>query len=150
MTYRHVIAAAAATFALSTPTAHAGTLGFFKTPSHNVVCAYSYGYSDQKPYVECGIKSGIKPAAKPADCSDLGGDPANNTFVDLGSATGPTRVPCKGDPGPFAEEKKAKVLAYGKSWAHSGLKCTSEKKGLTCKNKRKHGFFLSRERSRFF
>ncbi|WP_028067870.1 DUF6636 domain-containing protein [Solirubrobacter soli] len=150
MTHRHLLAAAAVFFALPVATANAGTMGYFKTPSHNVVCAYAYGYSDQKPYVECGIKSGIKPAAKPADCSDLGGDPANNTFVDLGVTSRPTRVPCKGDPGPFVMESKAKVLAYGKSWAHSGLKCTSAKKGLTCKNKRKHGFFLSRARSRFF
>jgi hypothetical protein len=150
MTYRHVLAAVIATFALSTGTANAGTMGAFKTPSRNVVCVYAYGYSGQKPYVECGIKSGIKPAAKPADCSDLGGDPANNTFVDLGPTGRSTRVPCKGDPGPFVMESKAKVLAYGKSWAHSGLRCSSAKKGLTCRNRRKHGFFLSRARSRFF
>jgi hypothetical protein len=153
MTHRHVLAVLAAvvvSLALTAGTANAGTMGYFKTPSKNVVCAYAYGFSGQKPYVECGIKSGIKPAAKPADCSDLGGDPANNTFVDLGATGRSTRVPCKGDPGPFAEESKAKVLAYGKSWAHSGLRCSSATKGLTCRNKSKHGFFLSRARSRFF
>jgi hypothetical protein len=47
-------------------------------------------------------------------------------------------------------EKKAKVLRYGKTWRHGSMRCTSTKKGLTCRNKSKHGFFLSRERSRFF
>jgi hypothetical protein len=144
--------ATAVVVALAGPvgSARAGTAGYFKTPSRNVVCGYAYGYSGQKPYVECAIKSGIKPAAPPADCSDLGGDPANNTFVDLGATGRSTRVPCKGDPGPLAAESKAKVLAYGKTWKHSGLRCTSTRKGLTCRNKSKHGFFLSRARSRFF
>jgi hypothetical protein len=152
MTRLGTIVATAVVFILAGPTgsASAGTMGAFKTPSRNVVCVYAYGYKGQRPYVECGIKSGIRPAAKPADCSGLGGDPANNTFVDLGSTGKSRRVRCKGDPGPFVLESKAKVLAYGRTWKHSGLRCRSTTKGLTCRNQRKHGFFLSRAHSRFF
>jgi hypothetical protein len=145
-----LLAAIIALLAAPVASANAGTSGAFKTPSRNVVCAYAYGYAGQKPVVECGIKSGIKPAANPADCTDLGGDPANNMFVDLASTGRSTRPPCKGDPGPLAMESRAKVLAYGRTWKHSGLRCTCTKKGLTCRNKSKHGFFLSRARSRFF
>jgi hypothetical protein len=44
----------------------------------------------------------------------------------------------------------ARVLAYGKTWAGEGLRCTSAEIGLTCRNRDGHGFFLSRERWRAF
>jgi hypothetical protein len=58
---------------------------------------------------------------------------------------------CAGDPGPFVGEHSAPVLGYGKTWKQSdGLHCTSAFKGLTCRNKSGHGFFLSRAHWRKF
>ena len=50
--------------------AGAALAGTFKTPSGNIVCGWS-----GPPYtsVECGIKSGLKPAPKPIHCT--AGDP---------------------------------------------------------------------------
>jgi hypothetical protein len=42
------------------------------------------------------------------------------------------------------------VLGYGKTWSGGGLRCTSAFKGLTCRNKSGHGFFLSRAHWRSF
>jgi hypothetical protein len=40
---------------------------------------------------------------------------------------------------------KAPKLAYGKVWHDGPYKCSSAKKGLTCRNAAQHGFFLSRQ-----
>jgi len=42
------------------------------------------------------------------------------------------------------------ALAYGKTWAWSGFRCTSRRTGLTCTNTSRHGFFLSRDRQKIF
>lgn len=123
-------------------------LGQFKTPTHNIVCQYRYNVQDAPPSVFCGIQSGLKPPPPHVDCH------GNGDYTDrlaLMNATGRVQVPsCWGDPGPFAVERHARVLRYGKSWHHRGLRCASAFKGLTCRNKSGHGFFLSREHSRSF
>ena len=35
-------------------------------------------------------------------------------------------------------------LAYGKTWRHAGLTCASRATGITCRNARGHGIFVSR------
>jgi hypothetical protein len=47
-------------------------------------------------------------------------------------------------------ETEAPVLAYGRTWLSVGFKCTSQRRGVTCWNKSRHGFFLSREGQRLF
>lgn len=42
------------------------------------------------------------------------------------------------------------TLNYGENIDQAGLRCMSEKKGLTCKNERGHGFFLSKARQEVF
>jgi hypothetical protein len=42
------------------------------------------------------------------------------------------------------------VLAYGRTWQRGPITCTSRVTGLTCRNARGHGFFLSRESWRRF
>jgi hypothetical protein len=39
-------------------------------------------------------------------------------------------------------------LAYGRTYAWHGIRCTSARTGLTCRNLSGHGFFLSRQRQR--
>jgi hypothetical protein len=41
-------------------------------------------------------------------------------------------------------------LAYGRTYAWHGIRCTSASTGLTCRNSSGHGFFLSRQRQRIF
>jgi hypothetical protein len=128
--------------------AGAVTIGHFKTPSGNIVCAYVVGKNvDPQPSVFCGIKSGLKPAPPRRACKD--GDYAGDRV--LLPATGrPFAVTCAGDPGPFVGESGARVLGYGKTWSGGGLRCMSAVSGLTCRNRSGHGFFLSRKRWRQF
>jgi len=123
----------------------AATNGTFKTPSGNIVCGYSI--ASGSAFVECGIKSGLKPPPPRVQCS--GGDPTDKR-VSLGASGQAVPTTCAGDPGPFLFEAKASVLGYGQSWSGGGITCTSATTGLTCKNRAGHGFFLSRERWRSF
>ena len=42
------------------------------------------------------------------------------------------------------------ILRYGRSWSWHGIRCTSRRSGLTCKNQSGHGFVLSRQAQRVF
>jgi hypothetical protein len=44
----------------------------------------------------------------------------------------------------------APVLAYGHRLRFGPFRCTSRRTGLTCRSRRGHGFFVSRERRRVF
>jgi hypothetical protein len=125
------------------------TVGFFQTPSHNIVCMYLFGGAagSDEPAVDCGIKSGLKPPPRRITCT--AGDPTSN-FVDLGVTGRAVEPSCAGDPGPLVGEAGARVLAYGTTWRHGAVSCSSAVTGLTCRNRSGHGFFLSRAHSRRF
>jgi hypothetical protein len=136
------------------PSASALTIGNFKTPSGNIVCAYVVGPNPSfgpgfKASVFCGIKSGLNPPSPRKTCRD--GDRVSDRIY-LAETGRPGVSSCAGDPGPFVGQESARVLGYGKSWydRRSGLRCTSAMTGLTCRNRSGHGFFLSRQRSRVF
>lgn len=123
------------------------TITYFKTPSHNIVCMYAAGLAGTQPGIDCAIKSGLKPRPPKTKCRE--GDPTD-LFVFI-ARTGRAHEPsCAGDPGPLVGEKTARVLRYGHTFRRGGLRCKSEVKGLTCRNKSHHGFFLSRDHSRRF
>ena len=42
------------------------------------------------------------------------------------------------------------TLRYGRAWSWRGFRCVSQRRGLTCRNRSRHGFFLSRETHRVF
>ena len=42
------------------------------------------------------------------------------------------------------------TLPYGRTWVWHGIRCVARRTGLTCTNRDRHGFFLSRERQRIF
>jgi hypothetical protein len=128
-----IVMAFATGSALASPSA---TLKGFQMPSRNIVCG---GVNGSKAWLRCDINSGLKPKpARPKGCEfDYGGT------LTL-SAKGRTKIGCVSDvvlPNPA----KARVLAYGKVWRHGPFRCKSARKGLTCRNKAGHGFFLSRE-----
>ena len=121
----------------------------FRSPSGNIICA---AYSRGTPFVECGIKTGLKP--KPpytAECKRLGLDHNADRIGIRSNGSRPTPPACSGDAGPFVPLRMAQVLGYGKTWrGRDGLSCRSAFTGMTCRNKRGHGFFLSRARWRTF
>ena len=129
--------------ALSDAAASAPAVAYFKTPSRNVVCQ-----SMRSPaLIVCGIKSGLRPPPPRVTCR--AGDPTDR-FVTMAATGRPHEPSCAGDPGPFTGEGKARTLHYGHTFHRGGLTCRSATKGLTCRNKSGHGFFLSRARSRTF
>src|ERR1700749_3894312 len=126
---------------LTAGSAQAAPDGAFKTASGNILCNLSDGF------IECVIKSGLKPAPAKKKCND--GDPVNNR-VNL-SATGPaTPTSCAGDPGPLAYEDDAKELPEGSSMIKGDIGCVAFKFGLVCVNSKGRGFFLSSASVRYF
>lgn len=122
----------------------------FRSPSGNIICAAST--RGAPAFVECGVKTGLKP--KPpytAECRRLGLDHSADRIGIRSNGGRPTPPACSGDAGPFVPLRMARVLAYGKTWrGRDGLSCRSAFTGMTCHNKRGHGFFISRERWRTF
>jgi hypothetical protein len=119
-------------------------IGHFETPSRNIVCDYmSHGSG---PSVFCAIKSGLKPPPPRKHCTV--GDRVD-TFVLLGAKGRATMPSCWGDPGPLVNDGQGTVLAYGRTLriAHGAIRCRSAVEGLTCRNGKGHGFFLSRKHS---
>jgi hypothetical protein len=47
-------------------------------------------------------------------------------------------------------DPNAKVLHYGHSLRFHRIKCTSRRTGMTCRNRRHHGFTISVQRQRLF
>ncbi len=120
---------------------HPAAQGYFKTPSGNIICNYSIGPTR---FVDCGVRSGLKPAVRPRHCNV--GDPIHDR-IDLPGSGRPAVPRCAGDPGPFlGYQDHPRTLGYGRHWSGGGMRCTSRTRGLTCRNRGGHGFFLSRAR----
>ncbi|MGZ8739995.1 MAG: DUF6636 domain-containing protein [Gaiellaceae bacterium] len=93
---------------------------------------------------------------------DVGGDRAAEVCVQLGEAFHgeslerahlPTYEDARsGLPRLLHVERghRVPVLRYGRSWTWHGIRCTSRRTGLTCKNPSGHGFVLSRQLQRVF
>jgi Family of unknown function (DUF6636) len=115
------------------------TVVFFRTPSKNIYCAYNSAGAGSPAFLRCDIRSRLlHPTPKPHRCVEgVYGESVGMT------KTGAAHVLCISD---TTYDPKARVLAYGHTWARDGFRCVSRSAGLTCTNKRKHGFFLSRER----
>ena len=61
----------------------------------------------------------------------------------LGAKARPT-IFCTGNPD-FSIRPVYTTLAYGKSWVRGAFTCTSRITGVTCRNQRGHGVFISRQ-----
>lgn len=129
---------------LAGATAAVGTAGFFKTPSGKIVClSFPGSGGTAHAGVVCGVSTGLKPPIPKAghpECQHL--DYQGNR-VEL-DATGHVQLlPCSGDAGPFGDPGHTVYLHYGQSWKGSGIVCSETTRGLTCRNRDGHGFFLS-------
>jgi len=135
--------AATVMFGLLYVAAAAATVGYFETPSKNIVCGDFVG-TGYPPLLECGVASGlVPPPPRPTGAACHVADPVSNR-IRL-NATGRTYSFCAGDVGVLAEQERAPVLGYGHRWHIGPYSCNSAITGLTCRNTSDHGFFLSRQ-----
>jgi hypothetical protein len=124
-----------------TSAAPAGDFVEFKSPSNNIYCAF-YD-ADGGPEVRCDIRSFTPTSGKrPADCEQEWGD----SFA-IGANGKRGSIVCHGD---TVISPNARTLGYGKTFASGGISCTSATSGMTCKNRKGHGFSLSKKRQRVF
>ena len=131
-------ALAVVTCASLSGTARADTLISFRTPSGNIGCVYSSGLGSPAG-LRCDIRSRLRPRPhKPRGCDLDWGDSYEM------AATGRVGLTCHGD---TAILPNSHVLRYGSRWTHAGLTCWSRERGLRCRNRARHGFFLSRGHS---
>ena len=120
----------------------AARLTQFRSPSNNIGCLISW--SAKSAYARCdALKHAWQIRHRPRGCP---------SFTDYGQGFDVTKfgrrghVVCAGDTALGA----GKHLRYGHSISHGGINCTSSQRGMTCRNRRHHGFFISRERYRLF
>jgi hypothetical protein len=110
-----------------------------RTPSKNIACAYYPASSMGRAVFRCDLLSGLQPR------------PTRHCEVDwTGASMGPrgkAGPTCAGD---TVYDRRAPTLAYGRTWSYGGILCTSRSTGLTCRNRDRHGFFLSRLSWRVF
>jgi hypothetical protein len=135
---KYALAAAALALVVLAGSASASSMGLkgFQTPTRNIVCG---GYTGSQPaWLRCDISSGLRPKpSRPKGCQfDFGGT------LTLGAA-GRARIGCVSD-AVLPDPSKARILAYGQTWRYGPFTCRSAKTGLTCRNLKGHGFFLSR------
>jgi hypothetical protein len=97
----------------------------FQTPSHNIVC------NGARSRIDCVVLS-LSHTCQQTWTLRADGVARHRCLV----ANIGTDVP---------------VLRYGATVrSGSGMACTSRRRGLTCSNRRHHGFFLSRQSQRIF
>ena len=122
-------------------TAASAEEAYFRTPSKNISCAYSD--DDGKPEVRCDIRSFTPTSgSRPADCELDWGD----AFA-IGARDAVGSIICHGD---TVISDQAKTLGYGNVWKGNGITCMSQETGLTCTNRKGHGFSLSRKKQGIF
>ena|SRR6266540_422697 len=105
----------------------------FHTPSRNIYCGYNAAYGAYPASLRCDVRSGLKP--EPRRRCEL-----DWTGIAM-SAAGGAAAECAGD---TIADRRLRVLNYGSTWRHGVFTCVSRRTGVTCRNTRGHGFFLSR------
>ena len=150
MNTRLIAAIASLALLASAGAASAGaatTLPGFKSPSGNIKCLYLPG---PPAVVWCSIGKANYARKLTAYCAQprIGVDWAGFT---LGTkARG--GVECAGGVlyDPQKQRPRYGTLAYGKAWRHGAFTCMSAPTGVTCRNPRGHGVFVSGESYRLF
>jgi hypothetical protein len=121
-----VLCATATAAAVPTPIVETG----FLTPSGNVVC--NAGTYRGKKLLACTVFSKVRPDRGYKVWAMLARGQVQVGFVQGNPAT------------------DYRKLAYGRTWKWNGFSCKSERRGLTCRNRSAHGYFLSRASQRVF
>ena len=140
MNVQMLLGLTALALAVASPSAMAEEF-YFKTPSDNIHCGYDD--NDGKAYVRCDIRSYTPTTRKrPGDCEQDWGF----AFA-IGAKDKRGSILCAGD---TVINPQAEALAYGTSWKRKGIACEIAETGVTCANRRGHGFFVSRGEQRVF
>jgi hypothetical protein len=119
----------------------------FKSPSGNIKCLYLPG---PPAFVWCSIGKANYSKKLTAYCAQprIGVDWAGFTLGTKGKGG----VECTGGVmyDPQTQHPRYVTLAYGKAWRHGPFTCISAATGVTCRNPKGHGIFVSRESYRLF
>lgn len=136
---KQLVAVSSIAIAIALPIA-ASADGFgFMTPSGNIYCN---GYVSGGGGISCTIvkKSNGPAEPKPSSCNGVWGH-----VFDL-EGRGKAGMSCHTWPAGPKRVDYSDVAPYGVSANFGDITCFSEKTGLTCTNKKGHGFFLSRKK----
>jgi hypothetical protein len=111
-----------------------------RTPTGNIECLYVPG---PVPSLHCDLRASSYGAALQRRCGTRAGLDWHGFEL---TRTGRGRVTCSGGIlySPDTQRPVYRTLAYGRTWRHLGFACSSARTGLTCRNGRGHGLFLSR------
>ena len=141
---RALLGVLVATCAVSVVATADAAMVHFKSPSGNINC---FMFSTQGGVVDCIVRhaSWPHPPPRPKSC-DLDWMPFEVQLTGRHVVVGG----CRGDIGPLcgASGGPCTVLAYGRSVALGGVRCSSATTGITCRRiagSRHPGFRLSRE-----
>lgn len=105
-------------------------LAYFQAPSGNVICGdWAFPPKYDQGRLECTLLSAE----------------ATWRLTPDGASAGPPGLDVRN-----TADLAIEVLSYGRTWRFDGYTCVSRPSGLTCRNNRKQGFFLSRETQRTF
>jgi hypothetical protein len=112
-----------------------------RTPTGNIRCLYVPG---RPPTLRCDIRRSSYGTRLQARCISRDGLDWHGFELPLATRG---RVTCSGGIlySPDTQRPVYRTLAYGRTWGHGGFRCASARTGLTCRNARGHGLFLSRE-----
>lgn len=110
----------------------------FHAPSGNIGCMAVNDGGRWELRCDIGEKEWSGPAAR--DCELDSGD-----SMGMNAAGRPYAV-CHGD----TVLGQGAALAYGATWRAGPFTCTSQRTGVTCRNRAQHGFTLSRGSYRVF
>jgi hypothetical protein len=139
---RHVLILTLSLAALAAPPlASASTLPGFHSPSGNIKCLFIPG----EPMLLCEIGHATYADALQAKCMTPSG-----AGVDWhGFVLGPARaglINCSGGIlyNPDTQRPRYVNQPYGTTWRHGSFTCLSRTTGVTCRNARGHGLFISR------
>lgn len=116
----------------------------FRSPSGNISCYYNPkapARRGTKRLLTCGLRHADYARQLQRRC--LAGDWHG---WELEANAKPTLF-CTGNPD-FSIQPAYTTLAYGTSWTRGPFTCTSRVTGVTCRNQRAHGVFLSRQAHR--
>lgn len=117
----------------------------FRMPSNQIHCMVVTNEENNEPNgINCEInktfvRTPVRP--RPSDCEYDWGQ-----SFELGN-DGDADLACVSD---SVRSDDSPVLTYGSSIKAGKIVCSSEESGLTCKNMRGHGFFLSRRGQKIF
>jgi uncharacterized protein DUF6636 len=112
----------------------------FRMPSKNIACSYIGDRSFGGPFLRCDVLSGLRPRPN-GRCQE--GDWVSINLKPRSKA----RPSCASD---TVYSPRAPILAYGRKWVVGGFTCYSKQVGLSCSNRKGHGFFLSRQSWRVY